>query len=347
MRALAGGLAALAALACSTQGVPVSELPEAPIAVVYRSPEDSRRHAEMLVDQDERKLARQQEEPPAPGEEGIARVKDIASYMKTVMTGVTGEPAGKRFPGRLGFLQPRSARIDAVAGAWGEAVPHAWSPDRKRLLFTALVDKYAQVFELDVGSGDVRPITHGPEAHPAACYGPEGSYVLMTARVENDEIESQIEILDGSSASPRPLSPGPRDYAPTCAADGSAIAWVTAPSRGVEWVMARELDASEEQEPRRLGPGRDPRFCGSGDWIVYSAPIQRGTKIWRVRADGTGRAPVGRGVLDETSPACSPDGAMVVYAVTEDYVETLYVRRIDGSGDRILYADGDASHPVW
>ena len=32
---------------------------------------------------------------------------------------------------------------------------------------------------------------------------------------------------------------------------------------------------------------------------------------------------------------------------TEDYRETLYVRRFDGSGDRILYADSDASHPVW
>ena len=55
----------------------------------------------------------------------------------------------------------------------------------------------------------------------------------------------------------------------------------------------------------------------------------------------------GHGVLDETSPACSPDGGLVVYAVTEDYVETLYVRRFDGSGDRILYSDSDASHPVW
>ena len=25
----------------------------------------------------------------------------------------------------------------------------------------------------------------------------------------------------------------------------------------------------------------------------------------------------------------------------------LYVRRFDGSGDRLLFADGDADHPVW
>jgi hypothetical protein len=123
------------------------------------------------------------------------------------------------------------------------------------------------------------------------------------------------------------------------------VAYVTAPRRDVEWVMVRDLEG--DAEPRRLGPGREPRFCGAGTWIVYTAPIQRGTKIWRVRADGTGRSPIGRGVLNETTPACSPDAGMVVYGVTEDHLERLYVRRFDGTGDRILYADGDASHPVW
>jgi Tol biopolymer transport system component len=109
--------------------------------------------------------------------------------------------------------------------------------------------------------------------------------------------------------------------------------------------MARDLRGSEE--PRRLGPGSEPRFCGRGEWIVYSAPIQRGTRIWRVRPDGSGRSPIGRGVLDETAPTCSPDGRLVVYTATEEQRERLYVKRFDGSGDRILYADSNASHPVW
>jgi hypothetical protein len=66
-----------------------------------------------------------------------------------------------------------------------------------------------------------------------------------------------------------------------------------------------------------------------------------------MRADGSGRSPVGRGVLDESTPSCSPDGGMVVYGASEDYFETLYVRRFDGSGDRILYADSSATQPVW
>jgi Tol biopolymer transport system component len=52
-------------------------------------------------------------------------------------------------------------------------------------------------------------------------------------------------------------------------------------------------------------------------------------------------------VLDETAPTCSPDGQLVVYSATEEHRERLYVKRFDGSGDRILYADSSASHPVW
>jgi Tol biopolymer transport system component len=109
--------------------------------------------------------------------------------------------------------------------------------------------------------------------------------------------------------------------------------------------MARDLRG--DAEPRRLGPGNDPGFCGGSEWVVYSAPIQRGTKIWRMRADGTGRSPVGSGVLDETAPTCSPDGRLVAYNVIEGGIEILYVKRFDGSGDRLLYSDSSATHPVW
>jgi hypothetical protein len=33
--------------------------------------------------------------------------------------------------------------------------------------------------------------------------------------------------------------------------------------------------------------------------------------------------------------------------VTEKHRERLHLKRFDGSGDRILYADSSVSHPVW
>jgi Tol biopolymer transport system component len=281
----------------------------------------------------------------ASPQESVARVEDVADYLKSVVTPEAAAAAAREFPGRLGLLDPRTRKVETLAAAWGEAKPQAWSADRERLLFSALVDEFAQLFELDVTRNEVRRITRGPEVHPAGCHGPDGSYLLMTVRVVKDEVQSRLELLEPGSTNPRPITSGPRDHLPTCSPDGSIVVYVTEPNWKTKWVMARDLRGSEE--PRRLGPGSEPRFCGRGEWIVYSAPIQRGTRIWRVRPDGSGRSPIGRGVLDETAPTCSPDGRLVVYTATEEQRERLYVKRFDGSGDRILYADSNASHPVW
>jgi Tol biopolymer transport system component len=109
--------------------------------------------------------------------------------------------------------------------------------------------------------------------------------------------------------------------------------------------MARDLRG--DAEAPAAGPRERSAVLRGSEWVVYNAASQRGTKIWRMRADGTGRSPVGSGVLDETAPTCSPDGRLVAYNVIEGRVEILYVKRFDGSGDRILYSDSSATHPVW
>ncbi|HIL81869.1 MAG TPA: hypothetical protein EYG54_11510, partial [Myxococcales bacterium] len=46
-------------------------------------------------------------------------------------------------------------------------------------------------------------------------------------------------------------------------------------------------------------------------------------------------------------PAVSPDGQHIAYVSNEDGIDRLYLRRMDGSGDRILLADGAAAFPIW
>ena len=100
-------------------------------------------------------------------------------------------------------------------------------------------------------------------------------------------------------------------------------------------------------EVRVLVPGREPDFSRDGRWIVYSAPAGDSWELYRIRSDGSGRAPVGREVLDEHQPALSPDGRLVVYVSETDHRASLYLRRFDGTGDRILFQDGDATFPTW
>jgi TolB protein len=96
-----------------------------------------------------------------------------------------------------------------------------------------------------------------------------------------------------------------------------------------------------------LGRGRDPVFSPDGEWIVYSARVGGGWRLRRMRSEGGGRLPLGRGVRDEIEPAVSPDGSLVAYVSEEGGLHRLFVRRIDGSGDRLLLPDGAVARPVW
>jgi Tol biopolymer transport system component len=49
----------------------------------------------------------------------------------------------------------------------------------------------------------------------------------------------------------------------------------------------------------------------------------------------------------EQRPAISPDGRLVVYVSELAHRQQLYLRRFDGTGDRILFANGDGANPVW
>ncbi len=66
-----------------------------------------------------------------------------------------------------------------------------------------------------------------------------------------------------------------------------------------------------------------------------------------MRPDGSARSPVASGIRDEKMPSVSPDGQFVVYVGEATGLERLFVRRMDGSGDRNLLDAGAVFAPVW
>jgi Tol biopolymer transport system component len=331
--ALAGLMAAEAS--CQSGGVPTAEIPAEPIAVVYRAPELARRRAEFLED----------DAAKPPPREGVAHVDVLSRYVSDMLgtRGRRGIPA--RFAGQLALLDPRTGDVRPVEAARRGAIPLEWSADRSRLLFTQAVGGLTQIFEFERASGEVLQLTRGPTAHPRGCYGPEGRLVAMELEAPVEPLESRIVLLDRRGGAPVPVSLSAVASSPACAPDGSAIAWVAKPEGGGEQIVVQSPALTGK--PRVLAPGREPAFSPDGQWIAFSAPTRDQWRLWRIRPDGTGRAPIGRGALDEHGPTVSPDGRLVVYVAELEHRTRLYLRRLDGSGDRIFFANGDAEHPVW
>jgi hypothetical protein len=335
------GIGAALLLGCQGPGVPNSELPDDPMAIAWRPPDVARKRADHLASLDPERRQRDQEE--RWNQVGVVPVDEIRPTLED-MVGTRRRPTQVEYAERLALLRPDTREVVPIRAARRGARPQAWSTDRRRLLFSQLEGSYVQLYEYDLEHESVRPLTHGPTVHARGCYGPDGRLVVMTAEIEDGRVVTRIALTDRGGLNPEPLSPGPSDHSPACAPDGSAVAWVATPRPDRDELFAVVLDG--EGTPRRLGRGREPAFSPDG-WLIFSTRVLGQWQIWRIRPNGSGRARIGRGVLDETHPAVSPDGRHVAYVVEEEFRKHLYLRRLDGSGDRILFRDGDAEFPVW
>ena len=344
-------LAGVLALGCAG-GVGDEELRLPPIAILYWTHEDARQRLE---------LARG--EPSGPTRAGVARAGDIGRLFG-LGDGADPGAANALYPGSLKLVDPGTGALQDVDAAPPGAVPMAWSPDRRRLMYVSNRGGAGwQLYAWDRETGDVRALTHGPAHHPRGDFGPDGRLVFT----RYDEAGEHSVWVQEPGEAPRRLLTGAYAEMVRWQPGGDMLLLaVTEPTRRRRGgqpdrtLITVPFDAPEQSWPpepggggalRSLGRGRDPAFgpgsSGPGAWIVYSAPIGDGWRLRRMRTEGGGRLAVGRGRRDELEPALSPDGALVAFVMEEAGYHRLFVRRVDGSGDRLLLTDGVAARPVW
>ncbi len=325
-------LLALALVCCVGRLLPREQLPDDAIAILYWTPEQARRRVERI----EAATA-----PRAP-REGVARLEDLS-----LLLGRRPDAAGSEtLAGRLTFLDPRSGEIEVVEGAYRGSRPLAWSRDRTRLLFaSSQFEGRWQLFELERRSGDVHRVTRGPATYPEGAYGPDGRLAYTQVRSVRGRFESRIAITEPGGLAPRVVSDGPVDHTPAWSPDGKTLVYVKSRASGHARIVARA--PALDGETQVLARGRDPVFSPDGQWIVYSARRHERSQLWRMRPDGSARAPIGTGRFDERWPAVSPGGRFVAFVAESNNRRQIHVRRFDGAAERILLSTGDGDRPKW
>jgi len=340
---------ALLGCACAGLGVTDAELPEQPIAIHYRTPEEARRRAEAFQAEGvERARTQRQFRRQRRYNAVVPHLDQLEGLLRRVLGDSLGETGS--YAGRLALLHPRTREVTLVAGARRGAIPLDWSPNRDRLLFAQPEGRVFQLWELRVADGRTHPLTHGTLSHIQGCYAEQGRLVAVAARRREEGVHSVIVRSQPGGRGPFvAISEGPVDHSPTCALREGRVAWVAEAEPGRPEILLGDLTL--RRPPRHLSPGRDPAFAPDSSWLLFSAPLGRDWRdfrLWRMRPDAGGRVPLGAGGLPEFRPTVSPDGRFVAYVASEEVPKRgLYLRRIDGSGDRVLFADGDAEHPVW
>ncbi len=344
---LAGG--ALSGLGCASSmgGLSLEEVSDSPIAFVYWEPEAARRRQELI---DERRSGRSS---ALPSRVGVATADGIATLFGR--DAASAEGLG-RFPGRVVLLDPSSGEVTRFEGAPTNARPLAWSSDRQRLIFTSgHLESGFQIYEYDLASAELRALTRGPRMHLEADYARDGRLVISFVEQRGAGRSSAgMVVTDAHGAHPEPVVDAAYPSGPRFAPDGESVVYVRAVNRPPRTGQDRDLSTIVTQapalgaEPVVLARGREPVFLPDGSGLVFTTETTDGWRLHRMRIEGGGRARLGGSIRDERNPAVSPDGRHVVYVSPgDDGIERLYIRRIDGSGDRILLGEGAAAWPVW
>jgi hypothetical protein len=333
---LAGSFLAALVLACAGPGFKQVDLPDRPIAVVYRTPGETDQIRDRLK---------------APRRSGTVthsgRQVDLRDLAGAIGLPFPDDPLAGIL-GRLALIDPRTGAVTAASFAQRGDQPLDWSPAHRRLLFRSDRMGTPQVFEWDSEARDVHPVTSIDWESTSACYGPHGEIAVVRRGDQSGQpVGSRIYLFAPGSA-PRRLTDGPADARPRFSPDGRLLVFDTSDDAGQEAIAA--VDVARGGDRRILARGRDATFTPDGAWLFYSQHTRKGWKIWQMRPDGSAKHPFGQSPYNEYEPAVSPDGRFLLYLATRKEVDadsTLMVRSLADGRDLPLLIDGTAIDPIW
>ena len=337
-------LACCVAAGCAGPRYSYEELPDRPIAIVFRTLAESDQYFDAVLRQEEilevRRTGRAR--PKGPLRKNFLDAESMASLFGLG----TSEERMASSLGRIAFVNPRTAEVTPVEWAPRGARPLAFSPDGSKFLYVTLRRKVSHVYERDVASGDIRQVTYDEHNYVDAAFcGPDA--IVLSGRGSSGRVDLLLR-KDGAGAAV-PITKLTAAFAPSCVPDGSLVIFEAFASNGRSMLMSLDL-TTPDAEPVALTEGSHPSVTPDGAWVVFTRRGRSGTKLWRMRVDGSGRHPLGKSGNWEHTPTVSPDGRFVLFAATRTkrpVRHELWIRPLDGDDDRPMRVRGDALHPAW
>ncbi|MEL7461532.1 MAG: Tol-Pal system beta propeller repeat protein TolB [Pseudomonadota bacterium] len=217
-----------------------------------------------------------------------------------------------------------------------------------RVLYTSYETGFPQIFELNVGSSQRRPLgVQGDTMTFAPRYDPSGRAIIYSL---TDGGNTDIYRLDTATGGRSRLTSAPSiETAPSFSPDGSQIVFESDRSGNQQLYVMPATGG----EPRRIsfGQGRygTPVWSPRGDLIAFTKQNQGRFHIGVMRTDGSDERLLTASFLDE-GPTWSPNGRVIMFTretAGEGGQPALFSVDISGRNLRRVPTPGAASDPAW
>jgi dipeptidyl aminopeptidase/acylaminoacyl peptidase len=282
-------------------------------------------------------------------------------------------PAGAAFPGvngKIAFqhgldgnvevytMEPDgSARTQLTTDPVADGDP-VFSADGSRIAFAhGVFSDDADVYVMNAdGSGQTR-LTTNPAADHEPAFSPDGSKIAFTS-TRDGNAEVYVMNADGSGQTRLTVN-GAQDFGPVFSPDGSRIAFARSVAGNAD-IYLMDVDGTDVARLTNDG-GAEPAFSPDGSQIAYtstfippppppgSPPQRLAPDVFVMNADGSGRTQLTHNARPARtgSPAFSPDGSRIAFAVTAPNYAGLMTMNADGSDVNQLPNVNADSNPDW
>ena len=222
-----------------------------------------------------------------------------------------------------------------------------YSPDGRRIAYRLLLEKDdGEIWVMDSDGGDRRDLVNDPDFSDwGPAWSPDGRQIAFDS---NRTGPLAIWVMAADGGGQHIVTPGHGEY-PSWSPDGKRIAYA---GGGYYDIRVADADGANDRALTST-PAYDmgPAWSPDGEWIAYHTQVDAypslgepgmgpEMEIQLVRPDGTGDHRITDDQVEDSFPAWSPDGRLLMWARHGELV----VARPDGSG---MISIGPGNFPSW
>jgi TolB protein len=221
----------------------------------------------------------------------------------------------------------------------------AWSPDNSKLFFTGYLDRFPDLYTIDLDTMETTQLIQGG-MNITPSPSPDGIHVVLSVSVDGVP-EIMLYNLDNKSTRRLTFSPGV-DTNPVFAPNGREIVFVS-DRTGTPQLFIMDIDGVNVRRLTHTGTyNTSPDWSPRGDWIAYHSRQDGVFDIWLIRPDGTDEHPLTARAGSNQDPSFARNGRHISFTSTRSGSRDLYIMDISGrQTHRVVHSIGGCANPAW